>query len=98
MNSGRLSRRVANAADDASVGGAESDDVITAAAAMRSPSVHELTALLQEVRALVSCLDFVPNGMCQRRFRDLSGNARLLGNPIAERRTEAVDGVRFFPV
>lgn len=63
-----------------------------------SPRLHQPPTLLEKIGPLVSRLHLVWDCVRQRRFRDLAREARLLSNPVAERRAEPVDGVRFFQI
>src|SRR5262245_65433301 len=58
--------------------------------AVRSPGVHQLAPLLEQVAASVGRLHRVGDGVCERHLRDLAREVRALGRPVTEGRTETV--------
>src|SRR2546423_255637 len=56
------------------------------------PIHHQPTAFLEQVRAVISALDFAADSMSQRLLGNDLGKVCPLAHPIAERRPEAVHG------
>src|SRR5262249_10581588 len=58
----------------------------------RRPLLHQPAPLLEHVAAPVCGLDLAADDVCQRHLGNLARKVRSLGCPIAEARSEAVNG------